>query len=449
MVHWLAKASFHYRFGRPPLLRQGISAKTCNNDDNTHITLTFLLMQDRQEMLETPGRIEPCFFEEQIPAELADLSVDIQREAILLGKGLHPDSAAELADLVRLMNCYYSNQIEGHNTRPRDIEKALAGAELEDKTRPLALEARAHVIVQRAIDEMYQNGTMPIPTSVEFLTWVHKAFYDEMPEEFQVIEYPNGTQEPIIPGHMRQDGDAEVAVGRHHPPSSARVAVFMEHFDKRFQIAARSSSGRIIAIASAHHRLNFIHPFPDGNGRVSRLMSHAMALNAGIDGEGLWSISRGLARGLKDRGEYKQMMDSADSPRRGDRDGRGNLSEAALKTFCAWFLKVALDQVTFSAKLFDLGGLDKRYRRLVSDTIDDKRAPDLVSAVLRHGALERGEAQFALKTSERTARNTLRQLTDAGFLTSVSPKTPVRLAFPLEYRERLFPNLFTDADFSE
>ena len=82
-------------------------------------------------MLETPGRIEPCFFEEHIPAELADLSVEIQREASGLGKGLHPDSAAELADLVRMMNCYYSNLIEGHNTRPRDIEKALAGAELE------------------------------------------------------------------------------------------------------------------------------------------------------------------------------------------------------------------------------------------------------------------------------------------------------------------------------
>lgn len=320
---------------------------------------------------------------DELPAQakrLVDLSVDIQREAVLLGQGLHPNSAAELTDLVRLMNCYYSNLIEGHNTRPRDIEKALAGAELEEETRPLALEARAHVIVQRAIDEMYHNGTMPIPTSVEFLTWVHKAFYDEMPEEFHVIEHPDGTQEPIIPGHMRQDGDAEVAVGRHHPPSSARVAAFMDHFDKRFQIAARSSSGRIIAIASAHHRLNYIHPFPDGDGRVSRLMSHAMALNAGIGGEGLWSISRGLTRGLKDRGEYKRMMDSADSPRRGDRDGRGNLSEAALKTFCAWFLKAALDQVTFSAKLFDLGGLDKRYRRLVGDTIDDKRAPDLICA---------------------------------------------------------------------
>lgn len=400
-------------------------------------------------MLETPGRIEPCFFEEHIPAELADLSVDIQREASGLGQGLHPDSAAELADLVRVMNCYYSNLIEGHNTRPRDIEKALAGAELEEETRPLALEARAHVIVQRAIDEMHRNGTMPVPTSVEFLTWVHQAFYDEMPEEFRVIEHPNGTSEPIVPGRMRQPGDSEVSVGRHNPPSSARVAAFMEHFDKRFQIAARSASGRIIAIASAHHRLNYIHPFPDGNGRVSRLMSHAMALNAGIGGQGLWSISRGLARGIQDRGEYKRMMDLADSPRRGDRDGRGNLSEAALKTFSAWFLNVSLDQITFSAKLFDLAGLDKRYRRLVADTIEDKRAPYLISAVLRHGMLDRGDAQVVLKTSERTSRNTLKQLTAAGYLTSSSPKTPVRLAFPLDYRERLFPNLFADADLPE
>lgn len=371
--------------------------------------------------METPVRIEPCFFEDYIPTELADLSVDLQREAGQLGQGLHPDSAAELAE----------------------------------ETRPLALEARAHVIVQRHIDDMFRAGTLPPPTSVGFLTGVHRMFYDEMPAEFRVIHHPDGTTSPIIPGQMRQAGDAKVAVGRHRPPSSSRppsspcVAAFMDHFDKRFQIAARSASGRIIAIASAHHRLNSIHPFPDGNGRVSRLMSHAMALNAGIGGIALWSISRGLARGLTDRGEYKRMMDMADSPRRGDRDGRVNLSEAALKTFCAWFLNVALDQVTFSAKLFDLGGLDRRYRRLVADLVDDKRAPDLISAVLRHGALERGEPQFALKTSERTARNTLKHLTEAGFLTSASPKTPVRLAFPLEYRERLFPNLFAEAELPE
>lgn len=395
-------------------------------------------------MLETPARIEPCLFEDRIPADLADLAVEIQREAGDIGRGLHPESAGELADLVRIMNCYYSNLIEGHNTRPREIERALAGAELEEATRPLALEARAHVIVQRRIDARHRAGTLPRPTSTEFLSSVHREFYEEMPPEFRFVVQAEGQAEEIIPGRFCSIGDREVSVGRHQPPSSSRVTAFMDYFDKRFAAAEASPSARIIAIASAHHRLNYIHPFPDGNGRVGRLMSHAMALRAGIGGQGLWSISRGLARGIEDRGDYKRMMDYADTPRQGDRDGRSNLSEQALHSFCRWFLRVMLDQIQFSSRMFDLAGLEKRYLRLISDVAEDKRAVTLMSAILRHGSLERGDAEIVLKTSERTARNTLSNLVRAGFLKSTSPKTPVRIAFPLEYRERLFPNLFAD-----
>lgn len=399
-------------------------------------------------MFESPSRIEPAYFEDAIPQVLADLSLEIQRESAALGRGLHPESASELADLVRMMNSYYSNLIEGHNTRPRDIERALAGAALEPETRPLALEAKAHVMAQRKIDGMHLNGSLPRPTSIEFLCFLHREFYLEMPEEFRVIERLDGSRMEIVPGKLRVAGDDDVVVGRHHPPSSEHVQAFMEHFARRFEVAERWPSTRIIAIASAHHRLNYIHPFPDGNGRVSRLMSHAMAQRAGIGGFGLWSISRGLARGLKDRGEYKRMMDHADSPRRGDLDGRGNLSASALKDYCEWFLSVALDQIKFSAFMFDLDRLEARFRQLVKDVIDDKRAPDLVGAILKHGAMERGTVHLALKTSERTARNTLSALIKSGFLKSPSPKTPVRIAFPLDYRERLFPNLFADGEAS-
>lgn len=79
----------------------------------------------------------------------------------------------------------------------------------------------------------------------------------------------------------------------------------------------------------------------------------------------------------------------------------------------------------------------------------DKRAPDLILAVLWHGVLDRGDAQIVFKTSERTARNTLSKLTAAGYLTSITSKMPVRLSFPLDYRERLLPNLFADGDLSE
>jgi Fic family protein len=397
-------------------------------------------------MLEIPARIEPLFFDDAVPTVLADLAIELQKAADELGRGLHPESAAELADLVRVMNSYYSNLIEGHNTRPRDIERALAGAAIDPERRPLALEAKAHVEVQRMIDGLGLRGELPIPTSIDFIRWVHRAFYNEMPEEFRFIDKPGGMKAEIVPGEFRLSADHDVVVGRHQPPSPGRVVAFMGYFQKRYAMAEKQASLRIIAIASAHHRLNYIHPFPDGNGRVSRLMSHAMALKAGIGGNGLWSISRGLARGLKDRGEYKRMMDHADSPRQGDRDGRGNLSESALKDFVEWFLTVALDQVRFSTAMFDLGRLETRYRALVKDIVDDKRAPDLVSAVLRYGSLPRGEANFVLKTSERTARNTLSDLVDRGFLKSDTPKAPVRIAFPLDFRERLFPNLFTDAE---
>ncbi|MEP6266600.1 MAG: Fic family protein, partial [Paracoccaceae bacterium] len=132
-----------------------------------------------------------------------------------------------------------------------------------------------------------------------------------------------------------------------------------------------------------------IDPFP-------QLISPASALTAGNGHDGLRSISRGLS----DPGEYKQLMDQADSPRHEDRDGQGNLLQTALETCSVWLLQVTLDQITFPKKLFDLSGLDKRHRRLVEDTNEDKRALELMSAVLQHGSLMQGDA-----------RNTLSKLT--------------------------------------
>jgi Fic family protein len=56
----------------------------------------------------------------------------------------------------------------------------------------------------------------------------------------------------------------------------------MDSFENTFRMSSTGTAGQIARIAIAHHRFNYIHPFPDGNGRVSRLMSHAMALRAGL-----------------------------------------------------------------------------------------------------------------------------------------------------------------------
>lgn len=391
---------------------------------------------------ESVARIEPARLEEPT-TDIADVIAELAASSATLGKTLHSRTAANLADLVRVMNTYYSNLIEGHNTRPRDIERALAGElDKDEGRRNLQLEAAAHVRVQREVDRMGNDGTLPPPASREFILWLHREFYRDAPEAMLLVKTVRAELR-MAPGEWRTRPEEDVEVGRHVPPSSARVADFMRYFEERFQVQKMGRATQTMAIASAHHRFNYIHPFLDGNGRVSRLMSHAMAWSANIGSRGLWSISRGLARGLESRADYKQMMDRADSPRESDLDGRGNLSQKALQEFVLWFLRVCLDQITFMSGLFELDRLAERLKAYVLRSQDLKpEAAALLQEALIRGQFERGEVGRITGLPERSARRVLNDVLRAGLLASETPKGAVSLRFPADALEDLFPRLY-------
>jgi Fic family protein len=380
---------------------------------------------------------------ESPPEAVADLVAELSASSAQLGRSLHPRTAANLADLVRIMNTYYSNLIEGHDTRPRDIERALMGEfDHDQKRRDLQIEAAAHVRVQSEIDLLASENRLPEPASLNFIQWLHREFYRDAPKAMLRVSGA-GREFTMKPGEWRSQPEHDVAVGRHIPPSSQRVEDFMAYFADRYRFEALGKAGRIIAMAIAHHRFNYIHPFPDGNGRVSRLMSHAMAWKADISAHGLWSISRGLARGLASRSEYKQMMDLADTARQGDLDGRGTLSQRALIDFVVWFLRVALDQVSFMSGLFDLDNLKNRLHAFVlAQRALKPEASRLLAETLMRGEIERGEASRITGLPERSARRILNDLVKEGILESTTPKGPVSLRFPAHSLEILFPRLY-------
>jgi Fic family protein len=396
------------------------------------------------EDLETPQRIEPTRLEE-IPEAISDVVAELSAATAKLGAALNPRTAANLADLVRVMNSYYSNLIEGHVTRPKDIVRALEGKFDKDRERRnLQIEAAAHVRVQAQLDRLALENRLPEPASCDFVRQLHREFYNEVPKEMLIIGAAHHEFE-MEPGAWRSRPEHDVAVGRHTPPSSSRVPDFMEYFENHYRFHGLGKAGRVLAIPAAHHRFNYIHPFPDGNGRVSRLMSHAMAHLAGIGAHGLWSISRGLARGLKSRSEYKQMMDMADTPRQGDLDGRGNLSLRALTDFTLWFLQVSLDQVQFMSGLFELDTLARRLRRYVER--NEKLKPEaarLLEEALIRGEFDRGEVPRITGLPERTARRVMNDVIKTGLLDSSTPKGPLSLRFPDDALEILFPRLYPE-----
>lgn len=185
-------------------------------------------------ILETINRIEPLQLEEP-SSEISDVIAELSAATAVLGRALHSKTAANLADLVRIMNTYYSNLIEGHDTRPRDIERALIGEFDQDEgRRNLQLEAAAHVRVQAEIDRLCAQNMLPAPASAAFLQWLHREFYRDAPDSMLLIGAAD-RQFLMVPGAWRNLQEQDVAVGRHLPPSSDRVSDFMEHFASRFK----------------------------------------------------------------------------------------------------------------------------------------------------------------------------------------------------------------------
>ena len=325
---------------------------------------------------------------------LGDLAVDLVAASAGFRRSLPPGTVRTLSTLVRSMNCYYSNLIEGHATHPIDIERALCNDYSADLVkRNLQFEARAHVNVQRWIDAGGVAGRTVAPETV---CEVHQRFCEDLPEELLVAtDLETGKVERMIPGELRR---SDVKVGGHVPVSPGAVPRFLDRFAHVYAGLGRAEV--ILAVAAAHHRLLWIHPFLDGNGRVARLMSHAVLLEA-LDTGGIWSIARGLARSVS---AYKGHLMSCDLSRRNDLDGRGNLSEEALAEFTRFFLETCLDQVRFMEDLVQPNRLRDRILLWAEEEARagalPAKAGQVLEAVLFRGELPRGHVPALLNTGD-------------------------------------------------
>ncbi|CAB3828029.1 Fic family protein [Achromobacter sp.] len=370
---------------------------------------------------------------------LDDDMLSLVAEANQLAGRIHPILRDSIGDLVRSMNCYYSNLIEGHDTHPRDIDRALANDfSTEPRKRDLQQEAVAHIHVQRLID----TGRDPDawPATAAYASWLHEEFCSHLPPEMLfVTDDRTGARLPIVPGEWRK---RDVQVGRHIPPPHEDLPRFMSRFDEAYGSPPLSKSRQIQTVGAVHHRLLWIHPFLDGNGRVARLMSHALFKRLEV-GTSLWSVARGLAR---DEDRYKALLAQADRPRQGDLDGRGNLTHRGLIDFCKFFLERSVDQVRFMSGLLEPATLLARMETHIEEEVRAKRLPRGSFAVLREavisGEVERAKIPTLTGYEVRGARKVTAGLMERGMLTAASHRASLRMAFPVDAAERWFPNLY-------
>ena len=372
--------------------------------------------------------------------ELTDLAVELAAKAAGFRRSLPEGVLSSLADLVRNMNCYYSNLIEGHYTHPVEIERALRDEYSTDKQkRNLQIEAEAHIKVQAWIDA---GNLKERAIKVAGICEIHRRFGEHLPPELLWAKDPEtGKKIKVVPGRLRQQ---DVKVGQHIPVSPGALPRFLKRFEEAYSGLGKSEM--IISTAAAHHRLLWVHPFVDGNGRVARLMSHAILLEL-LDTGSIWSVARGLARNVK---TYKAHLADCDRKRRNDLDGRGGLSEESLAAFTRFFLHTCLDQVDFMEGLVQPGRLRHRLLSWAGEEIKTgtlpPKAETLLEAILYRGELVRSELPDLLGVGERQSRRVVSALTGCGILSAANPRAPLRLAFPAHLASHLMPGLFPDME---
>lgn len=384
---------------------------------------------------------QPHQFEPLLPAQRLDELSESTRRIFEKSAGLKasasPQARTALREIVRSMNSYYSNRIEGQGTHPANIERALRHdfSDRPDVARGQRV-ALAHMEAEQELEQLVTTEAAALSSG--FLVQAHESLYRR-------LAAPDRTTDDgriITPGELRTH---DVAVGRHQPPAWGSVPRFLKRMDEVYG-RLKGIDAVIYTIAAAHHRMAWTHPFEDGNGRAVRLQTHCALLS--LNG-GLWSVNRGLAR---HRERYDEMLDSADSARQDDLDGRGNLSEKMLWAWCRYFLDLCEDQVTFMASMLDLAKLKDRIRAYVlvrgaTDGIAEYREEAVLAlqTVAVGGAVSRGEFIRMTGLEERTARKAMSRFLRDGLLKSDSHRASLSIGFPIASLSILLPNLYPEA----
>jgi len=378
--------------------------------------------------------------------DLRPLAADvIARAAGLVAHGM-PRLRALLRDALRPMNSYYTNKIEGQHTEPLLNEQAMpqdsSGSPDEARRQRIAI---AHINTERWSETTWMAFDAMTFFAPETVSQIHHHLHAQLLPEDLAQQGDDGEVDAVDPGEWRTRG---VRVGNHVPPDPASIPAFMQRWHEAYR-HARLGETALIALVAAHHRLAWIHPFLDGNGRTARLHTHIGLAGLGLT-HGLWSPMRGLARSQT---QYYERLIAADQPRQGDLDGRGNLTERGFVEFIEFFLGICVDQIQFMSGMLDLQAFEKRLAQMLAALSQDSdtrflrtEAAPALSYLATVDSMDRSRFKAMMGLAPRTADRVLADLFKIGILTSPSPRGPVELAIPLLLFRWLFPRLWPEAE---
>lgn len=377
---------------------------------------------------------------ESLPRSMLDTAADLISKADKLLQGLVPQTAKCVSNLMRVTNAYHSNLIEGYYIDPSAV---VEGMKLPLRQRQqLGDPAVTHIHAQEVLERALRLHSVDFKDLFEpaFISAIHRRLFSGLAGDDGLTS----NETIMVPGTFRNKDCDLVTVGAHVAPEPLAIVPMLKHLQWGFG-SIKDPGRRLIAVLANHHRLAFVHPFLDGNGRVTRLVAHLQLAQIGLHPQ-VWSLPRGL---YQRREAYYSALAKADRAREGDLDGRGQLSQKHYFAFIEFMLDVCHEQVDYMAEALSANRIIERVTIAFNSNLnldEDLRPGDAetVKALLARGSLQLEEFKILSGLQDLRVEDEVKRMIDLGLVCRRSSKPDVlEPAIPIWLAQGLFPNLHT------
>lgn len=178
----------------------------------------------------------------------------------IIGERLIPSLALKLAEENQILATHYSTSIEGNPLSPIDVTNVI----LNDRI-PTTKSEREVKNYFATLNRMFVHVKKGEPITKELIRELHHRLMAGI-EEKDLGQFRDG---PVFVGHRTK---TEIVV-KHNPPFHSRQEIENALDELLSWLGKADEQHPLIRAGVFHHELAYIHPFFDGNGRITRILT--------------------------------------------------------------------------------------------------------------------------------------------------------------------------------
>lgn len=240
-------------------------------------------------------------FEPAWGSSLAKTIIELERLRVKkLGGPVPPYIFFQLKDIFQMLESLGSARIEGNRTTLAEFVERV----IEDPSRKTKDEKLREIFnIERAIEFIEEHISQNTDIQRSHISQIHKILVDGLtpPPQGEGSRYP-GEFRPVS---IAIKGSPLV------PPDPLLVAEYVQEL-LNFVNKPVAPQHDLLITALSHHRIAWIHPFDNGNGRLVRMFTYALLIRQGFQVKN-GRILNPTAVFCMDRKRYYDMLEQADS----------------------------------------------------------------------------------------------------------------------------------------